>query len=120
MRHARCDVLALAPPNARRILGHLKSFASLRRSLAAGAKNDCLLLLAGDRPRRPLAGPRIGVRALTADRQAAAMAQAPIGPEIHQPLDVHGDVTPKIALHEVVAVDYLANLQYLGVGKLVH
>src|SRR3712207_7258117 len=35
-----------------------------------------------------LAGARVGVRALTADRQALAVAQAPVAGEVHQPLDV--------------------------------
>src|ERR1700732_441406 len=46
-------------------------------------------LLAGDRPGRPFARARIGMRALAAHRQPLAMAQAPIAAEIHQPLDVH-------------------------------
>ena len=37
-----------------------------------------LFLLAGDRLGRALAGARIGMRALAADRQAAAMAQAAV------------------------------------------
>src|SRR3954449_12308532 len=51
-----------------------------------------LLLLAGDRLRLALAGAGVRVRALTANRQAAAMAQATIGAEIHQALDVHRHV----------------------------
>src|SRR5690606_19613677 len=47
-----------------------------------------LFLLAGDGPGRALAGPGIGVGALAAHRQAAAVTQAAIAAEIHQPLDV--------------------------------
>src|ERR1700722_3980201 len=49
------------------------------------------LLLAGDGLRLALAGAGVGMGALTAHRQLLAMAQAPIGAQIHQPLgwDVH-------------------------------
>src|SRR5689334_12603956 len=78
------------------------------------------LLLAGDRLRRSFAGARIGVGALAADRQVAAMAQAAIAAEILQPLDVELHLAPQIALDHVVAVDHLADLQHLGVGQLRH
>src|SRR5262245_48783280 len=51
-----------------------------------------LLLLAGDCLGRTLARARIGVGALTADRQAATMAQAAIAAEVHQTLDVDADL----------------------------
>src|SRR5918993_5244796 len=79
-----------------------------------------LLLLAGDRLRLALAGAGIGVGALAANRQAAAVAQATIGAEIHEALDVHGHFAAEIAFHDVVAVDGLTDRQNLGVGELVH
>src|SRR5882724_1504044 len=78
-----------------------------------------LLLLAGDRLGRPLARPRIGVGALTAHRQAAAMTQAPIAAEIHQPLDVDAGLAAKIALDDIVAVDHFADLQNFLVAQLI-
>src|SRR3546814_14700296 len=42
-----------------------------------------------DRTARTLAGPGIGTRALTTQWQAAAMAQAEVTAQIHQPLDRH-------------------------------
>src|SRR5207244_2636791 len=78
------------------------------------------LLLAGDRPRRPLAGAGVGVGALAAHRQTAAVAQATIAAEIHQPLDVHGDLAPQVALDDVVPIDHFADLQHLLVGELRH
>src|SRR6266566_4177494 len=57
-----------------------------------------LLFLAGDRLGRSFARARVGVGALTAHRQAAAMTQAPIAAEIHQPLDVDAGLATKIAL----------------------
>src|SRR5690349_16757439 len=79
-----------------------------------------LLLLAGDRLRRPLAGAGVGMGPLAADRQTAAMAQPAIAAEIHQPLDVERDLAAQIALDHVVAVDHFADLQHLGVGELRH
>src|SRR5215470_3986929 len=78
------------------------------------------LLLAGDRLRRSLAGARIGVGALAADRQVAAMAQAAVAAEILQPLDVELDLAPQVALDDVVAVDHLTDLQHFLVGELRH
>src|ERR1700693_1002627 len=61
-----------------------------RRGAAAGFAIRFLVLprldgflLAGDRPRRTLAGARVGVGALAADRQPLAVAQAAIAAEIH-------------------------------------
>src|SRR6185503_1444448 len=76
------------------------------------------LLPARDGLGRSLAGAGVGVGALAADRQAFAMAQPAIAAEIHQPLDVHGDLAPQIALDHVVAVDHLADLQHLLIGQL--
>src|SRR5262245_2301995 len=45
---------------------------------------SALLLLPGDRPRRTLARARVCVGPLSAHRQAAAMTQAAIAPEVHQ------------------------------------
>src|SRR5262249_17337754 len=78
------------------------------------------LLLAGDGLGRPLAGTRIGVRALAAYRQTLAMAQAAIAAKVHQPLDVHCDNASQVALDPVVAVDHLADPDNLVVGQLVH
>src|SRR5690606_35874932 len=79
-----------------------------------------LLLLACDRLCRTLAGTRIGMRALTANRQAAAMTQAAIAAEIHQAFDVHRGLAAQIAFDVIVAVDRLADLDDFGIGKLVH
>src|SRR4029079_4040063 len=78
-----------------------------------------LLLLAGNRLGRALTGPGIGVRALAAHRQRAAMTQAAIAAQIHQPLDVHRHFAAQVTLNLVVAVDRLADLQHLRVGQLV-
>src|ERR1700727_1860688 len=66
---------------------------------AATAANGLLgdLLLAGDRDCLPLARARIGVGALAAHRQPAAMTQPAIAAQVHQPLDVHRDLAPQVA-----------------------
>src|SRR5690606_39450734 len=57
-----------------------------------------LLLLAGNRLCGALAGTRIGVRALATNRQRAAVAQAAIAAQVHQPLDIHRNFATQIAL----------------------
>src|SRR5215467_6324266 len=58
------------------------------RQPQGGAGNSLLLafgfLLAGDGLGRALAGPCVGVRALSANRQALAMAQAAVATKIHE------------------------------------
>src|SRR5690606_19568329 len=76
-------------------------------------------LLAGDRSRRTLAGARVGLGALAAHRQALAVTQAAVAAEVHQALDIHGDVATQVALDDVVAVDALADARHLVVGQLV-
>src|SRR5215468_8901184 len=78
------------------------------------------LLLAGDRLGWTFAGPRIGVGALAANRQAAPMAQTPIATEIHEPFDVHRRLAPQIAFDEIVAINHFADLQNLLVCELRH
>src|SRR6478609_9495248 len=46
------------------------------------------------------------------------MTQPPVAPQVHQPLDIHGDLAPEVAFHDVVAVDHVAYLQALLVGQL--
>src|SRR3954466_15771848 len=87
-------------------------------SLAIG-RPTLLLLLAGDRLGGPLAGAGVGVRALAADREALAVAQAAVAGQVHQPLDVDGGLPAQVALDGEVAVDGLADLQHFLVGQLV-
>ena len=78
------------------------------------------LLLAGDRPRRTLAGAGVGVGALAAHRQPPAVAQATVAAEVHQPLDVHRDFAPQIALDLVARGRSCRGCRAdLGVGQLV-
>src|SRR5689334_563869 len=77
-----------------------------------------LFLLSGNRLGRALARARIGVGALTAHRQAAAMTQAAIAAEVHQTLDVDAGLATKIALDQIVAVDHFADLQNFLIAEL--
>src|SRR4029077_20330481 len=56
--------------------------------------------------------------ALAANRQALAMTQAAIAAQIHQALDVHGNVTAQVAFDQEVAVDDFADLDDLGLGQI--
>src|ERR1700741_2544903 len=75
-------------------------------------------LLAGDGLRLALAGPGVGVSALTTHRQLLAMAKAPIGAQIHQPLDVDGDLAAEVSFDHIITVDRLADLQTLRIRQL--
>src|SRR3954447_16048277 len=72
-----------------------------------------LLLLSGDRARRAFTGAGIGMGPLATHRQAFAMTKPAVGAQIHQPLDVHRDLAPKVALDHVFAIDHLTDLQNL-------
>src|SRR4051794_3383722 len=67
---------------------------------------------------RALAGARVGLGALAADRQAAAMAKAAIAAEIHQPLDVDRHLAAQVALDRHAA-DLLADALEVGVGQVL-
>jgi hypothetical protein len=75
-----------------------------------------LFLLAGDRSRRPLSGPRVSVCALPAYRKAFAVTQSTIAAEIHQPFDARRDLSSQIALDAIISVDQLAHTQRFVVG----
>src|SRR5688500_6559501 len=105
MRHARRDVLFLAPTDARCFFTHSRSLRGLRARVRAqpfDASISLLLLLARDGFRRSLAGAGIGMRTLAAHRQTAPVTQPAIAAEIHQPLDVHRRLAAQIALDGVV------------------
>src|SRR5262249_48748694 len=79
-----------------------------------------LLLLAGNRLRRTLAGAGVGVGALAAHGQAAAMTQSTVAAEVHQSLDVHGDLAPQVALDHIVPVAPFAVLEPFLAGHLLY
>ena len=69
-----------------------------------------VFLLASDGFGGALAGTSVGVRALTADRQALAMAQTTVATEIHQTLDVHRGFAAQIAFNRDVRINVFADL----------
>src|SRR3954468_19334324 len=78
------------------------------------------LLLAGDRAARTLLRARVRMRALTADRQTLAMADATVGADVHQSLDVHRDFGAERAFDLEITVDHLAKLRHVGVGQITN
>src|SRR5579872_6158282 len=97
MRDTGDDVLLLLFARARSSLGHLFGY----------------LFLSCNGARRPFAGARIGVRALTTDWKPAAVPKTPVAAEIHQALYVHRDFAAEIAFNHIFAVDGLADLNDL-------
>src|SRR5512132_4357139 len=71
------------------------------------------LLLAGDRLLGALAGPRVRVRALTADRERTPVADPLVAADLDLALDVLRHLAAEIALDLEVAVDVLADLEDL-------
>jgi len=70
-------------------------------------------LFLDSRPLGPLAGSRIRTGSLPADRQRFSMAKATVTSQIHQSLDVHGDLGSQGTLNSVFIVDDLSNTIYL-------
>src|SRR5262249_43493633 len=68
---------------------------------------------------RALAGARVGVGALAADREALAVTEAAVATEIHQALDVHGRLAAQVAFDLVVRLDELADLARLVLGEVL-
>src|SRR5437660_7605570 len=78
-------------------------------------------LLLGDRgAARPLAGARVGVRALAAHGQAPPVAQAAVAADVHQPLDVHLGALPEVALDLALTLDDLADAVELRLVQVAH
>src|ERR1044072_5526434 len=94
-----------------------------RRSRLKGSRHGLLLgrlLLARDRAARAALGARVGVSPLAPDRQALAMTGAAIAPDVHQPLDVHGDLGTQRAFHLDAPLDQLPEPRHFGVREVAH
>src|SRR5207244_415569 len=76
------------------------------------------LLLACDGLLRALAGPGVGVGALSVHRQPAAVADALVAPDLDLAFDVVGDVATQIALDLQVGVAVVAEPLALLVGQV--
>src|SRR5262245_9373319 len=91
-----------------------------------GSLRSGLLLRGGARahllhrhPARPLAGAGVGVGALAAHGQTAAMPRPAVAPEVHQALDAELHVAAKIALDPEVRLDRVADLADVVLVEIV-
>src|SRR3954454_11914263 len=75
-------------------------------------------LLAGNSAPGTLLGPCVGVGPLAPDRETAAMPNAPIAPDVHQPFDVHGDFGAQRSFHLDRPFDHLAKPGHFGVREI--
>src|SRR3954454_17239993 len=74
------------------------------------------LALAGDaHPARALADACVGLGPLAPDREPAAVAEAAVGADLHQPFDVLGALAAEVAL-DLVLLDRLAQANHLVLG----
>src|SRR5205807_2621598 len=89
VRRTHRDVLLLAAAGADDLLFDLCQLLALLPADADGALGA---------PAAPCVGPG----ALPADGEPAAVAEAPVGPDLDQPFDVHRDLAPEIALDQDV------------------
>src|SRR5215469_878893 len=82
------------------------------------------LLLLRDRSfARSFAGTRIGMRALSANRQVSAMAESAVGADFDEPLDVHRNFLAQIAFHQSLGLNDrtdAVDLFFAEVGNLLH
>src|SRR5437899_12204962 len=76
------------------------------------------LLLAGNRLLGALAGASVGLRALAADREALAVAQALPATDLHLPADVLLDVAAQVALDLQVRIHVRPDGVDLFVGEV--
>jgi hypothetical protein len=66
-----------------------------------------------------LAGAGVGVSSLAANRQTTPMTKPAVTTEVHEPLDVHVDLTTKVAFDLEVLVDALADPLDIGLIEIV-
>src|SRR6187402_2201449 len=77
-------------------------------------------LLFGNRATpRTLAGARVGLGALAAERQVAPMAQAAIAADFHQALDVERDLLAEVALDAAHFLDDPADVPDVVLGQVL-
>src|SRR5580765_3812498 len=94
------DACTWAMPSVTFFLTFLRArVAAVLALVAMSAQSLFLLLLgAGDRLARSLAGAGVRASALAAHRQSLAMTCAAVAAEVHQPLDAHRHFPPQVAL----------------------
>src|SRR5580765_4089355 len=77
------------------------------------------LLLRNRALARALAGAGVGLGALAAHRQVAAVPQPAEAADLHQPLDVHGDVLAQVTFHAALLLDHLADVPDVVFGQIL-
>src|SRR5688500_18713184 len=80
----------------------------------------CHLLLAGDCAAWTLLGAGVGVRALTTDGEAAAVTNAAVAADVHEPLDVHRDFGAQRTFDAEVLLDRLTKPLCVGVVQIAN
>src|SRR3954452_14731339 len=100
-------------------------FFSLRRTFLAvprvlgGITGSLRLLLAGDGALRTLAGARVGLGALTADRKALAVTATLVAADLDLAADVGLDLATEVTLDLEVGFDLVTELDQLLVAQRV-
>src|SRR6476620_4794959 len=87
--------------------------------IAALRRRSLRLLLAGDGALRALAGARVGLGALAADREAHAVAATLVAADLDLAADVRLDLTSEVTLDLVVGFDRVTELDQLFITQLV-
>ncbi len=82
------------------------------------ARRSKLLLLVRDGLLRALAGSRIVLRVLTADRKSSSVTVASVAADLSKTLDIHSGLTAKITFYRVVFSDFLAELLDFIIGEI--
>jgi hypothetical protein len=68
---------------------------------------------------RALARPGIGAGALTMDRKRSSVTESPVASEIHQTLDIHGNLGAEFAFHLEFAVNDFTDTVDFGFRQIV-
>src|SRR5439155_20846451 len=68
---------------------------------------------------RTFTGTGIGVGALSADRQVAAVAESAIGADLDEPLNAHRNLLAQVAFHQAFAFDNLADAVHLVFSQIL-
>src|SRR6185503_19170690 len=68
---------------------------------------------------RALSGPGVGPGALTVHRKPTAVAHPPVAADFHQPLDVHRDLFPEVALDPALLFEHTADLAHIVLGEIL-
>ena len=88
--------------------------------ITARVRRALRLLLAGDGALRALAGARVGLGALAADREAHAVATTLVAADLDLAADVRLDLTSEVTLDLEVGFDLVAKLDQLLVTERVN